>query len=175
VSLTVDLQPGPAVVLAATADVSFTVDLATATASFASAAVTVDLQSDPAASLTFDATVDDIIGTSVVGGGITLDAHPGAVSNLAPGTASVIVLDIDGCFGPPGPQGPPGSPGSGTFRYTQTIAAAVWTIVHGLGFYPNVVTTDTAGTEMIGDVRYVDINTVEIAFSSPLAGYANLS
>jgi len=110
------------------------------------------------------------------GGAITVDAAQASPTDLAPGTASAIILGIDGITGPRGPIGPPGPAGDGgIMRWHQAVAAAVWTIVHGLGFYPAVSTTDTAGTQVYGDVRYPDENTVQITFGLAFAGYANLS
>lgn len=63
----------------------------------------------------------------------------------------------------------------GTYRYIQDIPAATWTIIHNLGFRPNVSVVDSAGTEVIGEVSYPDVNTVVIDFSAQFAGEAYLS
>jgi hypothetical protein len=80
--------------------------------------------------------------------------------------------------GDPGPAGPAGS-GSGTsgsLYYPYSTVSAFWTITHNLGFYPaGVVVEDTAGTTVIGDVDYIDTNTLTITFSFPFAGVVYLS
>ena len=61
------------------------------------------------------------------------------------------------------------------YIYTQTIPAAVWTVSHGLGKYSSVTILDSAGTEAIGEVKYIDLNTVQITFSSEFSGKAILN
>lgn len=64
---------------------------------------------------------------------------------------------------------------AGTFTFEQDIAASLWTIVHGLGFNPNVMTVDTLDREMVGAVAYIDLNTLTVEFSAALTGKAYLS
>jgi hypothetical protein len=59
--------------------------------------------------------------------------------------------------------------------YFQPEAMAVWTIVHNLGFMPNVTTVDSSGRAVRGAVQYLDLNTVQITFSDPFTGAAFLS
>lgn len=172
-SYTVDLVPGPAETLSATTDAAIIVDLDAGAADHETTSViTLDLIGEPTSSITLDAELDEIVEESIVAGGITLDAHPGTATTVS-GTYASITLEIDGCNGPPGPPGPSGD--GGLLRWHQSVPAAVWTIPHGLGFYPSVTTTDTAGTQMYGNVKYLDETTVQITFGLALAGYANLS
>jgi hypothetical protein len=83
-----------------------------------------------------------------------------------------------GATGPQGPAGPVGSDGhsGGALYYPYPTVASVWTITHNLGFYPaGVVVEDTAGTTVVGDVEYIDSNTLTITFSFPFAGVVYLS
>lgn len=93
-----------------------------------------------------------------------------------------------GSQGPQGPQGsqglqgiqgPSGAGGVGTgatYTHTQLGNSAVWTINHNLGLKPAVVSVqDSAGTEIIGDVTYPDLNTTVITFSTPEAGKVDLT
>jgi|SRR3990170_2078783 len=74
-----------------------------------------------------------------------------------------------------GPQGPPGS-SVATYVHDQAIPAATWTIVHNLGYPPNVTVVDSSGREVVGDVTYpIPNTTVEIEFSSAFGGKAYLS
>ena len=59
-----------------------------------------------------------------------------------------------------------------TFAYTQATPAATWTITHNLGKYPAVSIVDSAGSAVVGDVEYIDDNTVTITFQSAFAGAA---
>jgi hypothetical protein len=75
--------------------------------------------------------------------------------------------------GDPGPQGTSGALFS--YTHTQLTPAAVWTVVHGLGGFPNVTAIDSADSEIVGDLLYIDSNTVQITFSSGTAGKAYIS
>jgi len=70
---------------------------------------------------------------------------------------------------------PPSDSGIGGFVYTQSVAAAQWTITHGLGRFPSVTVVDSAGDQCIGDVRYLDLNTVVVTFGAAFAGNAYLN
>jgi hypothetical protein len=63
----------------------------------------------------------------------------------------------------------------GHYTYEQMIPNEVWVIVHDLAFFPNVMTFDSAGTQIVGEVDHVDKNTVIITFSHSNAGKAYLS
>lgn len=68
-----------------------------------------------------------------------------------------------------------GGGGAESYTFEQDAPAAVWTIVHGLGFNPAVTTVDTLGREFLGAVGYVDLNTVTVTFSTAATGKAYLS
>lgn len=61
------------------------------------------------------------------------------------------------------------------FTYTQSLPSATWVIQHNLGKCPDVTVVDSAGTEVIGDCEYNDINTVTITFSGSFGGVAYLN
>ncbi len=65
-----------------------------------------------------------------------------------------------------------GGDGDKTFVFTQAVPSDKWIVNHGLNKYPSVTIVDTAGTVVIGNVDYVDINNVIISFSSAFAGKA---
>jgi hypothetical protein len=58
------------------------------------------------------------------------------------------------------------------FVYRQEIPASSAVITHNLGFNPTIVTTTLAGEEIIGDIDYIDVNTVQISFSVPFSWIA---
>jgi len=80
-----------------------------------------------------------------------------------------------GIVGPPGIQGVPGVGGATTYTYVQSFASAVWTITHGLGRFPSVTVVDSAESEIDGDLRYIDANTLVLTFSAGFAGQAFLN
>jgi hypothetical protein len=84
-----------------------------------------------------------------------------------------------GPSGPTGPQGPPGSGGGGgsaNYTHSQGVPSATWVIVHNFGFKPGgVLVTDSAGSEVIGAITQIDLNTTQIDFSTAFGGFAYLS
>jgi len=63
------------------------------------------------------------------------------------------------------------------FKYTQDCLdpQSVWTITHNLGYVPNVLIEDCGGCDIEGVVTVVNVNTITITFSNPVAGTAYLS
>lgn len=59
-----------------------------------------------------------------------------------------------------------------TFVYDQTVPSSVWTIEHNLEKFPAVNIVDSAGTEVIGAIDYIDLNTVVISFTGAFSGRA---
>lgn len=101
-----------------------------------------------------------------------------------------------GIDGPPGPAGSDGksaydfwleegntgtitdffaSLSGGAYTHDQMTPGKVWNITHNLGFFPNVMSFDSAGTQIIGDVNHIDKNSMTITFSHSNAGKAYLS
>lgn len=69
---------------------------------------------------------------------------------------------------------PPSSSKQG-FEFVQGTPLAEWTIAHNLGFIPNVRIENLNGENIDGIVTVVNINTIQINFSSATAGKAYLS
>jgi hypothetical protein len=98
------------------------------------------------------------------------------VQSAAP--ATVNVRGTAGIPGPKGDKGDKGDPGDGTglsFVHTQGVASDTWTVSHNLGYYPNVTVVDSAKREVVGDVEYINTNTIQITFSSGFSGEAYCS
>lgn len=62
-----------------------------------------------------------------------------------------------------------------TFVHEERPASALWTIAHGMGRRPSVTIVDSAGTVVIGRVKYVDQNTIQLTFSAQFSGTAYLN
>ncbi len=62
-----------------------------------------------------------------------------------------------------------------SYIHNKATAAASWTITHNRGWYPSVTIVDSAGTEVVGDVDYVDKNTVTVTFRAAFSGKAYLN
>jgi len=81
-----------------------------------------------------------------------------------------------GSIGPTGPQGPAGDAGTTFFVWNQASAATTWMISHTLGFNPNVSVVDSTGTQIFpGDLKYIDVATIQLDFSAAVGGLAYLS
>ena len=61
------------------------------------------------------------------------------------------------------------------FTYTQASASTQWDITHNLKFFPNVTVVDSGENFVIGDIQYINLNSVRLTFSHPFAGKAYLS
>ena len=62
-----------------------------------------------------------------------------------------------------------------TYVFEQADASAEWTITHNLNRYPAVTIVDSEGAECVGEVQYLDANTVKCRFSAALGGFAYLN
>lgn len=60
------------------------------------------------------------------------------------------------------------------FVFTQSTAAATWTINHNLGHVPSVEVFDSGSQEIEADVSHPSSNTTVIVFTVPTAGFARL-
>jgi hypothetical protein len=93
------------------------------------------------------------------------------------------LIESQGAVGPPGATGPTGPTGGvgppgpigGNYLFVQSVPAAVWTIVHNLGFFPNSTVVDTLGRVVEGDEAYPDANTLVLSFTAAFSGTAYLS
>jgi hypothetical protein len=80
-----------------------------------------------------------------------------------------------GATGATGPQGPPGPTPTIAYTHTQNAVSSTWTITHNLGFYPNVVTLDSAGTIIEGGIAFDSVNQITVSFAIATSGIAHLS
>ncbi|MBQ0141298.1 MAG: hypothetical protein KBT06_00610 [Prevotellaceae bacterium] len=58
------------------------------------------------------------------------------------------------------------------YEHNQRTASAVWNIVHNLKKYPAVFVVDSGGSVVIGEVDYIDEDSLTITFTAPFAGKA---
>jgi hypothetical protein len=100
-------------------------------------------------------------------------------------SGTVIVREIDvvgtkgdkgeqGPQGVPGEEGPPGASAINPIVFDQAVPAQTWTIEHGLNTYPLLTVVDSANQTVMGDIKYLDANTVQLTFSAPFSGTAYL-
>jgi len=62
--------------------------------------------------------------------------------------------------------------GDAHYAHNQLDPEAVWTVTHNLGKKPSVTVVDSAETVVIGDVEYIDDNTVQLTFFAAFSGKA---
>lgn len=73
----------------------------------------------------------------------------------------------------PGPTGPAG-PAGVAFVHVQSVASAIWTINHNMGYRPSTELTDPGFREMDGDVLHPTVNQTVVKFNVPVTGTARL-
>ena len=61
------------------------------------------------------------------------------------------------------------------YVHNQASAATTWSITHNLKFYPNVSIVDSALSHVMGEVTYINENSLTVSFSSAFSGKAFLS
>lgn len=69
-------------------------------------------------------------------------------------------------------KGDRGEDGDKTFVHVQYEASEVWHINHNLNKYPAVTVIDSAGSVVVGDIEYNDINNVTVSFIGGFSGRA---
>ena len=62
--------------------------------------------------------------------------------------------------------------GDSTYVHTQSVAAMVWTVSHNLGKKPSVTVVDSGENVVVGDVAYLDTNSLTVTFSVAFGGKA---
>lgn len=77
--------------------------------------------------------------------------------------ATVIAVAQQGVRGPQGPSG------DLNFKQNFTNQSSV-TVAHTLGKFPSVTVIDSSEDEVIGDVRYIDLNTLTVSFAASFSG-----
>lgn len=62
------------------------------------------------------------------------------------------------------------------YSHSQGTPSTVWTISHGLGYYPGgIVALDSDGNHVESDIVFVDLNTVQLIHAAPIGGTAKIS
>jgi hypothetical protein len=56
------------------------------------------------------------------------------------------------------------------YTYDQQVASDTWVIVHNLGKYPTHVAIDSAGEQIIGNIKYDSPNQFTLTFSAQISG-----
>lgn len=62
-----------------------------------------------------------------------------------------------------------------THVFIQVAPSQEWVINHNLNKYPSVVITNNENSMILGDFRYVDLDTIVVSFNTPINGYVFLN
>lgn len=69
-------------------------------------------------------------------------------------------------------KGITGGGGDAFFEHTQATPESVWEITHNLNKKPTVTVVDSADTMVMGEVEYLNNNTVRLTFAGAFSGKA---
>lgn len=100
------------------------------------------------------------------------------VSEIEVSDVDIVEVAVQGPAGRDGRDGAAGRDGVGgdqNYIHNQLASSTVWTIVHNLGKKPSVTVIDSGDNVVIGDVEYIDLNTVQITFTAEFGGQAILN
>lgn len=62
-----------------------------------------------------------------------------------------------------------------TYVYEQLSASSSWSIAHNMGKYPSVTVVDSGGSLVVGEVTYINDNSLTVSFAYPFSGKAYLN
>lgn len=65
--------------------------------------------------------------------------------------------------------------GDKNFVFSQNVASDLWEINHNLNKFPSVTVVDSGNNIVIGEVTYINENSLQIIFTSPFSGSAYLN
>jgi hypothetical protein len=58
------------------------------------------------------------------------------------------------------------------YAHTQSTPEAVWEVTHNLGKKPSVIVVDSADTVVMGEIEYINLNSVRLTFVGAFSGKA---
>ena len=62
-----------------------------------------------------------------------------------------------------------------TFNHNQGSASANWAITHNLGKFPSVTVVDSANRVVIGEINFINNNSLTVTFTGAFSGKAYLN
>lgn len=58
------------------------------------------------------------------------------------------------------------------FVFNQSIPESIWEITHNLGKKPSVTVVDSGDSVVVGEVEYINLNSVRLTFAGAFSGKA---
>lgn len=68
-----------------------------------------------------------------------------------------------------------GGNADGSYTFVQLSPSSVWNIAHPLQKFPSVTIVDSAGTEVVGDIKYESDSQITATFATGFSGKAYLN
>ena len=69
-------------------------------------------------------------------------------------------------------KGVTGGGGDAHYAHTQSTPEAIWEVTHNLNKKPTVTVVDSADTMVMGEVEYINNNSVRLTFAGAFSGKA---
>ncbi len=85
---------------------------------------------------------------------------------------STVIVSRAGVPGPPGPTGPAGAAGGSIEKFTFSSPLSIWNLPHNLGREATISAYTPGGVLVIAEVVHLSLNTAQVIFDSPQAGFA---
>lgn len=64
---------------------------------------------------------------------------------------------------------------SANYTHNQSQPLNIWYVQHNLDKYPSVSIIDSAGSMVVGDISYIDTNSLSITLAVGMSGKASLN
>jgi hypothetical protein len=61
------------------------------------------------------------------------------------------------------------------YSHNQSSASNVWSVTHNLGKFPSISVVDSGKNVVVGDVQYIDANSLTITFTAAFSGKAYMN
>jgi hypothetical protein len=65
-----------------------------------------------------------------------------------------------------------GGKGDSHFVFTQSVPESIWEITHNLAKKPSVTVVDSGDSVVVGEVEYINLNSVRLTFAGAFSGKA---
>tara|TARA_R110002126_G_scaffold85959_2_gene207648 strand:- start:589 stop:1044 length:456 start_codon:yes stop_codon:yes gene_type:complete len=69
----------------------------------------------------------------------------------------------------------PSTTGDVNYVHDQGVPSSTWSITHNLNKLASVTVVDTAGSVVVGDVSYTDVNNLTVTFNASFSGEAYIN
>lgn len=107
--------------------------------------------------------MSDIIVNSPVVAPVIITEKSGTNVVVSNSTTAPSTISVKGIFS---------GTGDSHFVFTQSIPESIWEITHNLGKKPAVTVVDSGDSVVVGEVEYINLNSVRLTFAGAFSGKA---